>query len=247
MFGHDLPWWNAVMLSFLGIGAIAAIIVVVATAIIIKLQDQEAADAKDALEKYKITAKMDSDIAIAKARADAEVAINAVREEASTQNKILEKATADATAHAADANKAAADANDRAAKIMKDVAWRMLSPADANTLRATLESDIGDVNIRYTDGDPEALFFALQLSNIFSAAHWQVGFGGIKLQNAIAFGLFIPGPVTAQVTRLRKAFNDANILFDPEDLPPIGMGTVVSTVPDGAILMVGSKEPDVLR
>jgi hypothetical protein len=40
MFGLDLDAWNTVMVSFLGVAAIAAVVVGVSTAIIIKLQKQ---------------------------------------------------------------------------------------------------------------------------------------------------------------------------------------------------------------
>jgi hypothetical protein len=57
MFGLDLDAWNAVMVSFLGIAAVAAVVVGVSTAIIIRLQKQ--AD----LESKEIIAKLNNDTA----------------------------------------------------------------------------------------------------------------------------------------------------------------------------------------
>ena len=177
MLGHNLDWWNTVMLSFLAIGAIAAVIVVVATAIVIKLQDKEFADAKEALEQYKISAK-----------AEADIKINAARDEARTQNKILEKATADANKAASEANeraeqasKAASILNERAAaleaqaataqrdaeqarleqkKIEAAVAWRRLTAEQHKKLLDVLASAKFSMHLEYSQSDPEATQFA---------------------------------------------------------------------------------------
>ena len=45
MFGLNLDWWNATMLLSLGGGALAAVAIVFTTAVVVKLQKQEAIDA----------------------------------------------------------------------------------------------------------------------------------------------------------------------------------------------------------
>jgi hypothetical protein len=67
MLGFDLETWNVIMVSFLGLGAIAAVVVGVSTAVIIKLQKQEAADSARAFATYKLEAG--ENIAAANARA----------------------------------------------------------------------------------------------------------------------------------------------------------------------------------
>jgi hypothetical protein len=51
MFGLDLDAWNAVMVSFLGVAAIAAVVVGVSTAIIIKLQKQAELESNERIAK----------------------------------------------------------------------------------------------------------------------------------------------------------------------------------------------------
>jgi hypothetical protein len=51
MFGLDLDAWNAVMVSFLGIAAVAAVVVGVSTAIIIKLQKQAELESSERIAK----------------------------------------------------------------------------------------------------------------------------------------------------------------------------------------------------
>ena len=60
MFGFDLAWWNTAVLVSLALAAMAAVAVLVATRAVIMLQNQEAKDNSDALERYKleVTAKV---------------------------------------------------------------------------------------------------------------------------------------------------------------------------------------------
>jgi hypothetical protein len=51
MFGLDLDAWNAVMVSFLGVAAMAAVVVGVSTAIIIKLQKQAELESSERIAK----------------------------------------------------------------------------------------------------------------------------------------------------------------------------------------------------
>ena len=51
MFGFDLDWWNTAMVVSLGFGAIAALAVLVSTAVVIKLQKETEVELKLALER----------------------------------------------------------------------------------------------------------------------------------------------------------------------------------------------------
>src|SRR5262245_35249285 len=54
MFGLGLDSWNTITVWSLGIAAVAAAALVVATFVVIKLQKLEASDAAAALEQYKL-------------------------------------------------------------------------------------------------------------------------------------------------------------------------------------------------
>lgn len=56
MLGFGLDWWNAAMLISLGLGALAAIAVLVTTRAVIVLQDREAKENAAAFGKYKLEA-----------------------------------------------------------------------------------------------------------------------------------------------------------------------------------------------
>lgn len=241
MWALSLDSWNSVLLGFLAVAALAASIVGIATYATIKLSKEEAETAKSDLETYKVSAKRDADVAIGKAQAEAEVKINAAREEARTQNKILENATATA-------NKAADDAKLQTEKIKQVVAWRTLSPTNATQLTRVLSEHPGSVNLRYTNGDPESLFFAIQLSKALSEAKWQVA-AGSENSNSIIFGLILPSADTTDMGVLKSALSAAMIPFSTEPPPNTGSSASfnVSTIPGAPTLMVGSRFPPILQ
>ena len=205
MWGLSLDAWNNTLLGFLAVAAFAAAVVGLATFATIKLSKAEAKTAKSDLETYKVSAKKDSDIAIGISQADAEVRINAVREEAKTQNKILEHTTALA-------NKAADEAKLQTEKIKQVVAWRVLLPASVAQLSRVLSEHPGSVNLRYTNGDPESLFLAIQLSNILNDAKWRIA-SGSENSNFLTYGISLPDPANADMNALRAAFSSASIPF----------------------------------
>src|SRR5262245_12164319 len=74
---------------------------------------------------------------------------------------------ADATQKEADKNIAEARAETEKAKLEQErikeaLAWRTLTPEMTAILTESLGKNPSNVNIRYTDGDPEALFLAIQ-------------------------------------------------------------------------------------
>ena len=143
---------------------------------------------------------------------------------------------------AATLEKEAADARLETERIKEVVAWRVLSPTVSLELQRALAANPGSVNLKYTDGDPEALFLAIQLSRILSAAHWNVGFGAFQLRGTIVFGLDLPPDSSADAKTLRDAFQMVHIQFGSEPLPPTGsIGFMDSTIPGAPTLSVGSK------
>jgi len=144
---------------------------------------------------------------------------------------------------AAGLEKEAADAKLEQEKLKAQLAWRLISPAIASKLERVLSVDPGSVNLRYTDGDPEALYLAIQFSQIFAKAHWKVAPGAVKLSNAIVFGINLPDANSVDARTLRKAFSAANVPFSPNALPPPGVSFNISAILEAPVLMVGSKQP----
>jgi hypothetical protein len=93
------------------------------------------------------------------------------------------------------------------------------------------------------DGDPEALFLAIQISQILSKAHWKVAPGAVKPDNAIVFGIGLPDVAGVDVQTLRVAFSAAKVPFSTNALPPAGVSFSISTIEGAPILMIGSKKP----
>ena len=128
------------MVTCLGIGAFAAVVVGISTYVVIKLQALEASDARTAFEQYKLGVAAQ----VAEAKREG---IEAGR---SAGNAIL---------RAAKSEKAAAAARLETEKIKQAVAWRDISPESASELEKILAAKPGAVNLRYMDGDPETLFW----------------------------------------------------------------------------------------
>lgn len=224
MFGLSLDTWNNIMVVFLGLGALAALIVVVSTFIIIRLQKLEAVDANLALEQYKLGVA-------AQVAAANEAGIEAG------------KMAGNAVLRAAELEKEAANARLETEKIKEVVAWRALPPTVASELEKTLSAKPGSVNLRYTDGDPEALFLAIQISQILTQAHWKFAPGAVKPANAIVFGFVLPDANGVDAQTLREAFSAAKVPFTRGPLPQSGISFSISTIAGAPTLMVGSKEP----
>ncbi len=158
----------------------------------------------------------------------------------------------------AKANKAAAQANERAVALEKDaanarleqerlkaqMAWRTIDQATLDKLKAALAQHPGKVNIKHPSGDTESEYLAVQLANAFSAAKWQVAMFSAQMGGMVAWGLFVPETAAAPgaTQSIRDALKEAGIGFSTQDLPQLGTG-FGSLIPDGAIVLVGSKPP----
>lgn len=151
--------------------------------------------------------------------------------------------TAQANERGSQLERDAANARLETEKLKQTVAWRTIPAVAVAALRATLVANPGAVNLRYTDGDPEALYLAIQFSKILADAHWQVAPGSLKLANAIVFGLAIPADASGDGNTLRAAFGAAHIEFSPDPLPPMGAAFNVATIAGAPTLMIGSRPP----
>jgi hypothetical protein len=224
MWGLSLDAWNNIIVAFLGVTAAAALVVVVATYIAFQLQKLEAKQASDALERYKI--------GVAAQVADAK-----------REGIEAGKTAGDAMLRAAGLEKEAADARLQTERLKAQLAWRTLSADEAAALKAALAKHPGSVNLRYMDGDPEALFFAIQISRLLGETQWAIAPGAVKPANTIVFGISLPDSEGPDAVALREAFSAAHLPFGTDPLPQAGASFNVSTIDGAPILMVGSKQP----
>lgn len=154
------------------------------------------------------------------------------------------KATSSAAnARAAELEKEAANARLETERIKEAVSWRVIPPESASELEKVLSAKPGSVNLRYMDGDPEALFLAIQYSKILSKANWKVAPGAVKPDNTIIFGIGLPDGSGVDAKTLRDAFSAAKVPFSTNALPPAGISFSISTIQGAPTLMIGSKEP----
>jgi hypothetical protein len=222
MLGLGLDSWNNIMLFFLAVAAVAAAVVGFSTYATIQLAKQEAADSKREFDAYKLT--VEGKVADAK----------------SAGIKAGETA-GNALVRAAELEKEAANAKLETEKIKQVVAWRSILPHEASSLEKVLMAKPGSVNLRWMDGDPEALFLAIQIAQLLSKAHWQVAPGAVKPPNTIMFGISLPDTNPDGQT-LREAFTSAQMPFATDAVPP-GIGFSISEIAGAPTLMVGSRRP----
>jgi hypothetical protein len=207
-------------------------------------------EARTALEK----ATNEANIAIAAARTETEEAVaEAAKARADAGNAVAEAAKVRAEEKKAVAE--AVRANERAAELEREAAqartekeelkatlgWRALPPAVVAQLTEALAAKPSKVTIQYTNGDTEALYFALQMSNIFATANWQATMLGVTVQGTIIFGIFVPDSPSPSTTVIRDALSSANVVFVTIELPPRAIESHGDTIDNAALLFVGSK------
>lgn len=238
MFGLSLHTWENLMVGSLVAAALAAVAVVVATYAVVQLQRLEIADSKDEFERYKLSAGQ----SIAEAGARAAEANQKASESREETAKAFKEA-AGANERAGKLEMEAAAARLETEKLKSIVAWRSLSSQEASEMGKVLSAKPGSVNLRYMDGDPEALFLAIQISKILERSHWKIAAGAVKPANGIVFGVNLPEADNPDRQTLREALSAAHIPFGSQPIVPGGVAFSLSTIPGGPTLMIGSKAP----
>jgi hypothetical protein len=133
-------------------------------------------------------------------------------------------------------------------RLKAAIAWRAITPDGAAALEKTLAARAGSVNLRWTDGDPEAMYLAMQLAAIFNKARWQMAPSAFKMGNGLLIGLHIPKTETADWNNLASGLEAARISFSPAEPPANSIVALNPAVIDGApTLYVGSKAPPNLQ
>ncbi len=219
-FGHTVFFWSTLVAAVCGgIGIGAAFI---SAMVGYELSEWSSQDANERIKK----AQADSDAKIAVAREESKAAV--------------EKAQADIEKSRAEAAVAKLETE----KLKAVVAWRTFSAAQNGDMEKILSAKRGSVNLRWMDGDPEALFFAIQISQVLQRAHWNVAPGSFKPANRIMFGLIFPPVGGDDAQTLREALSAAKVGFSAIPFnPPEGNSFSVQEIIDAPFLLVGSRMP----
>ena len=150
MSADDVSWWaNWILVGALMVGVAATYAIVVSGNIKEANLKRELKEKDDALETYKLT--VDGKVADAK-REGIEAG----------------KTAGDALVRAAGLEKEAATARLETEKLKQVVAWRTLSPDVRAKLDKVLASKPASVNLRYMDGDPEAMYLGVQMTEVLT-------------------------------------------------------------------------------
>ncbi len=230
--------WNAAMLWALVFTAIAAIAVVLTTRMALR-RAKQLSGVQDRIIELK-----DSQLLLDLKEKDQKIAeAGATASAAETKAEGFRLDIARANENTARLEREAASAKLETEKLKQVVAWRIIQPEAAAELEKILSGKPGSVNLRYTDGDPESLFLAIQISQILGKAKWQIAPGATKFANAIQFGIALPDSAGTDAQTLRKAFVAAKIAFSIGPLPPAGVMFGVANIPSAPTLMIGSRMP----
>ncbi len=125
---------------------------------------------------------------------------------------------ANANEKAASLEKEAAEARLETEKIKQRVAWRSLTSENARKLFDILKTEPHEIIIASVRGDGEAAHFAVQLTQIFNQAKWQVRNESREYLGTL-YGTIITEPETIATKRIKQAFTEAEIQFNAEILP----------------------------
>jgi hypothetical protein len=204
-WGLSLDSWNNLIVACGAFSGAFVLLTGAATYVAFQLQKQEARDAHDALERYKLT--------VAAQVADA-------KKEGIEAGKVA----GDATVKAAEANRAAAEANERAAKaeleLAKYRAGRSITSAQHEILVEWLKkSPKGRVVVKpnFLAGEPTR--FANQISGAFNEAGFSnVGDAPLDIVSSNRPGLFLAvrdaNKAPPDTDPILKAFFEAGIRIE---------------------------------
>jgi hypothetical protein len=159
-------------------------------------------------------------------------------------DRISEEKVTAANLSADEARERAANAELETAKVKAAAAWRTLSGPVAQSLTQFLSFRTGKVTIQYVANDPEALYFTVQLSDIFEAAHWTVSTMSMSMPGMLVMGLYVPESSPVDTPTIRSSFAMVGLGFSAAALPDPGV--LISTgskIENAAIVFVGSKPP----
>jgi hypothetical protein len=116
------------------------------------------------------------------------------------------------------------------------VTWRSLSKEQITKLESILSTKPSTLKFTYVANDPEALFFAIEISKSFTG--WRLLSGSRTYSGTLVMGLIIVGkPESDEVNFVRDAFRAAGIPFSTE---PVNANAI-----EFGGMMPGEAEPNV--
>jgi multidrug efflux pump subunit AcrA (membrane-fusion protein) len=211
-------------------------IVAVAFLVIAELVSYQYGQRKDALTEQQQTAtnqRHDEDMA----RVQHDTA------QANERAAQLEKQAAEAREGIARANAEAATARTEQERLKQLVVWRTITDQQIDAIAAQLSANKQTILIAVVSNDPEAMFFAGQITLIFNKAGWTAVPRSVSWGNWLPLGLHIYGPDNDTVRALRQSFAAARVQFIPEGPPrdPDASITFQQGIETTATILVGSK------
>jgi hypothetical protein len=211
-WGHSGDFWDACLIWSVVLAAVAAGAIGVSTVGSIRAHKLEADNARHELDAFKT--KTVGDVAEA-GRAGIEAGERAghaqtVADDAQVKLKDAEATIAEATARAAEAGRAAAESNLEAQKLKQQMAWREITPAQAQILIRMLAGLSTKVEISWRMGDAEAEAYGERLEAILKQAGVSVESLGTAGFNTPQ-GLFLNGHDGPEAHAIVGAFQAAQV------------------------------------
>ena len=77
-------------------------------------------------------------------------------------------------------------------RLKAQMAWRTIPHDISAKLKEILSTTPAKVNIQHVANDPEALYLAIQIANIFGEAKWEVQMLAVTMAGSLVFGIFVP-------------------------------------------------------
>ena len=198
---------------------------------------------------------------------------NLARLKANGLQRLSDEKVASANERAAQAQAMAEQANARGVMLMKEanearleqerlkavLAWRTIPKTARTNIASRLAQHVGTVTIAYIQNDPESIFFAVSIKEIFEEANniakqpiWHVSIEPRMYSDKAVFGLYISGQGNSVSTQaIQQAFSSQNIPFSPQHMPNqginVGPSLALGPIPlrTEALIVVGSKTPPV--
>lgn len=179
---------------------------------------------------------------------DADLKMASLAAEArSAESKIAaaNQAVAQANQRAAQAAKDAAVAGEHAAEIERAAAWRQLTAEQKDKMQQILSRVPATVQVSWIGNDPESLYLAGQIIDVFKTAHWTVWISAKTYSSSLIFSLIVPPINKAGVTAsVEGALSAAGIAFSSLAVPPADSESSDGIPPpEAAVLLIGSRRP----
>lgn len=222
IWGFSLHGWEDLMRFSLAVVGVFGLLVGLSTFFVVTLQREELAASKSEFEKY----KKDSDVKIAAAETAGKLA------QADAAKAVAD--TASARERTALLEKEAAQAKAEQERLKASMAWRRISPSQANTVAAVLRGHDITVWTSWVGADPESSVYRGDIDAMLKAA-------GVKTQYfsgwVTSVGLQIVEEPKETHDLLASAFLAADISF--VSVPRTKM---MDGLP-GPLIIVGTKPP----